>query len=769
MNRHQRDTDGRAVAARRIVVGGRVQGVGFRPFVYGIARTFDLSGWVRNGPGRVLIHVEGTSTDIERFEEALTAEAPPQAQPRLAASDAAPVEGAADFRILASEAAERADVHLPADLFCCDDCVEELQNPSARRFRYPFTNCTQCGPRYTIIEALPYDRPNTSMANFELCRQCRSEYEDPRDRRFHAQPLACPTCGPQLAFHRGGEACVGEKAVQAAVDCLRRGGIVAVKGVGGYHLMCDPADDAAVMRLRVRKHRPDKPLAIVFPQAGSDGLDAVRACVLLSDAEARACADAARPIVLARRRAHCSLSQAVAPGLGEVGVFLPYSPLHHLLLAEFGGPLVATSGNISGEPVITDNAEAEGRLARVTDAFLHHDRPILRPADDSVLRVIGGKPRPIRIGRGTAPLEIELPRGLPQPVLAVGGHMKAAVALAWGRRAVVSPHIGELDSPRSLEIFEQVIADLQALYQVEARSIVCDFHPGYASTRWALARGLPVTRVQHHAAHASALAGEHAEVGRWLIFAWDGIGLGSDRELWGGEALLGAPGAWRRVASVRTFDLIGGDRAGREPWRSAAALMWETGRDWLPHVEHAPLAKAAWRKRVGARRTSSAGRLFDAAASFVLGVNAASFEGQGPMMLESIADAGTNAIPLPQTRDEGGILRLDWEPLLPMLLDADLAACERAGIFHESLARGLAEQASALAKTEQFEAVGLAGGVFQNRFLTERVIGLLAARDVPVFLPEIVPVNDGGLAFGQLIEALHVGGAVASPSKADGR
>ena len=769
MNRHQRDTDGRAVAARRIVVGGRVQGVGFRPFVYGIARTFDLSGWVRNGPGRVLIHVEGTSTDIERFEEALTAEAPPQAQPRLAASDAAPVEGAADFRILASEAAERADVHLPADLFCCDDCVEELQNPSARRFRYPFTNCTQCGPRYTIIEALPYDRPNTSMANFELCRQCRSEYEDPRDRRFHAQPLACPTCGPQLAFHRGGEACVGEKAVQAAVDCLRRGGIVAVKGVGGYHLMCDPADDAAVMRLRVRKHRPDKPLAIVFPQAGSDGLDAVRACVLLSDAEARACADAARPIVLARRRAHCGLSQAVAPGLGEVGVFLPYSPLHHLLLAEFGGPLVATSGNISGEPVITDNAEAEGRLARVTDAFLHHDRPILRPADDSVLRVIGGKPRPIRIGRGTAPLEIELPRGLPQPVLAVGGHMKAAVALAWGRRAVVSPHIGELDSPRSLEIFEQVIADLQALYQVEARSIVCDFHPGYASTRWALARGLPVTRVQHHAAHASALAGEHAEVGRWLIFAWDGIGLGSDRELWGGEALLGAPGAWRRVASVRTFDLIGGDRAGREPWRSAAALMWETGRDWLPHVEHAPLAKAAWRKRVGARRTSSAGRLFDAAASFVLGVNAASFEGQGPMMLESIADAGTNAIPLPQTRDEGGILRLDWEPLLPMLLDADLAACERAGIFHESLARGLAEQASALAKTEQFEAVGLAGGVFQNRFLTERVIGLLAARDVPVFLPEIVPVNDGGLAFGQLIEALHVGGAVASPSKADGR
>lgn len=760
MNWHQRDIDGvPALSARRFVVGGRVQGVGFRPFVYRIARETALNGWVRNDAGRVIIHVEGGPTNIARFETALTAEAPPLARPHLVASEPATLEDATDFRILASDTAERADVHLPADLFCCDDCVEELQSPSTRRFRYPFTNCTQCGPRYTIIEALPYDRPNTSMAGFELCWQCRKEYEDPSDRRFHAQPLGCPACGPQLAFHGGGEACEGEKALQSAVDRLRRGGIVAVKGVGGYHLMCDPADDAAVMRLRVRKHRPDKPLAVMFPQTGSDGLEAVRTCAVLSDTEARSCVDVARPIVLARRRAHCSLSQAIAPGLGELGVFLPYSPLHHLLLAAFGGPLVATSGNVSGEPVITDNAEAEGRLARVTDAFLHHDRPILRPADDSVLRVIGGTPRAIRIGRGMAPLEIELPREFSQPTLAVGGQMKGAVALGWGRRAVVSPHIGELDNPRSLEVFEQTTADLQALYQVEARSIVCDAHPNYASARWAVTQGLPVTHVQHHAAHASALAGEHPEVGRWLIFAWDGIGFGGDRELWGGEALIGAPAVWRRVASVRTFDVIGGERAGREPWRSAAALMWEAGHDWAPRVQHVRFARQAWGKRVGVWRTSSVGRLFDAAASLVLGLDTASFEGQGPMMLESIAAPGADAIPLLQAHDELGILRMDWAPLLPMLVDADLADSARAGIFHESLACGLVEQVSVIANTEHFDAVGLTGGVFQNRFLAERVTDLLAARGIPAFLPEIVPANDGGLAFGQLIEAVYAGAA----------
>ena len=459
--------------------------------------------------------------------------------------------------------------------------------------------------------------------------------------------------------------------------------------------------------------------------------------------------------MLAKRRVDCALSDALAPGLAELGVFLPYSPLHHLLLSEFDGPLLATSGNISGEPVLTDNGEAQRRLTKIADAFLHHNRPILRPADDSVVRVIAGRARPIRIGRGFAPLEREAPRSFAEPTLAVGGHMKSAIALGWGKRIVVSPHIGELDSPRSLAVFEQVIADLQGLYRVEAKRIVCDGHPDYASTRWAATQGLPLQRVQHHMAHASALAGEHPGIARWLMVTWDGIGFGDNGDLWGGETLLGMPGAWRRVASFRPFHLTGGDAAGREPWRSAAALFWETGGDWQPNIEGAALARQAWGKRIGTPRTSSAGRLFDAAAALVLGIETASFEGQGPMMLEAIAADDCEAIALPLACDEAGILRGDWQPLLAILTNESLSPAKRAGIFHESLAQGIAAQAAVLSASEQFDAVGLNGGVFQNRRLAERTLALLAARGIRAFLPEAIPANDGGLAFGQLIESLY--------------
>jgi hydrogenase maturation protein HypF len=756
MNTSPRDIDARlGRTARRMLISGRVQGVGFRPFVYRTAQRFGLTGWVRNGAGKVLLHVEGRPADIAHFEAALILEAPSFARPRLEASHDVAVEDSCGFRILASACAEDADVHVPPDLFCCDDCAAEFRDLSQRRFHYPFTNCTQCGPRYTIIAALPYDRPSTSMAGFALCPHCRAEYDNPLDRRFHAQPLACPDCGPQVTFHGANVSSRGDSALSATIALLCEGGIVAVKGVGGYHLMCDAESDAAVMRLRARKHRPHKPLAVIFPQQGDDGLDAVRACVTLNEIEARTCADPARPIVLARRRRTGRLSDTIAPGLNELGVFLPYSPLHHLLLARFARPLVATSGNVSGEPVITDEGEAERRLATVADAFLHHDRPILRPADDSVVRVIAGTSRPVRLGRGMAPLEIDLPQAFVEPILAVGGHMKGAIALGWGRRAVVSPHIGDLDSPRSLQVFEQVIGDLAALYRVEPLRIVCDAHPGYASTRWALAHGLPLLRVQHHAAHASALAGEHPDVSRWLVFTWDGVGLGGDGDLWGGEALIGSPGDWRHVASMRPFHLAGGDSAGREPWRSAAALMWETGRDWSPAIEGAAFAAEIWRKRIGTSRTSSVGRLFDAAASLILGLNVASFEGQGPMVLESLAcEASGPPISLPLARGSDGIWRTDWEPLLPMLEDGSLAPGVRSGIFHESLAGALVSQVKAIAQVETFEAVGLTGGVFQNRRLAERVIERLSVEGIDGYLPAMLPANDGGLAFGQLIEAL---------------
>ena len=742
-------------AARRIVITGRVQGVGYRPFVYRKARELALTGWIRNGAGEVQIHVEGAAGDLIRFEFALTGEAPPLARAQVKISAAAVVEGIADFQILGSQHGDKPEVHLPPDLFCCEECLEELRDARERRFRYAFTNCTQCGPRYTIIERLPYDRPNTGMSGFALCENCRREYQNPLDRRFHAQPLACPGCGPSLRFSPGTTGLKVDDPLAAAVAALRKGAVVGVKGVGGYHLMCDPANDDAVRTLRARKRRPHKPLAVMFPLRGVDGLDAIRACVVMNETDERALKDPARPIVLVRRRAGFSFSCHLAPGLSEIGAFLPYSPLHALMLDAFCGPLVATSGNISGEPVLTDNAEAEARLGAVADAFLHHNRPIVRPADNSIMRIIGGKPRAIRLGRGIAPLEIDLPKRLPEPILAVGGHMKNAIALGWERRAVVSPHIGDLDSPRSIEIFAQVISDLQKLYRVEVRKIICDAHPHYASTRWALAQDLPLMRIQHHIAHASALAGEHIGVRKWLVFTWDGIGYGSDGDLWGGEAFAGAPGNWRRVASIRSFRVIGGDKVGREPWRSAASLMWETGSTWTPRMEGANLAAAGWNKGINTGRTSSVGRLFDAAASLVLGLDVATYEGHGPMLLESIASDRANSVALPLAGDGDGILRFDWQPLLAALCDEARPAAQRARTFHNALADALVAQVTVLTDAIEFEAVGLTGGVFQNRLLVDLVSARLAHLGMRTLLPQIVPANDGGLAFGQMIETLY--------------
>jgi len=742
-----------APSARRIVISGRVQGVGFRPFVYRTARALGLHGWVRNDTGRVVIHAEGQPCTIEAFAQKLFAHAPPLARPQLELSENALPIGATCFDIQSSVEAEEGDVHVPPDLFCCEECIAELRDPSERRYRYAFTNCTQCGPRYTIIKALPYDRPSTSMADYPLCASCKEEYTNPRDRRFHAQPLACPDCGPKLWLNSKASPAWGADALAAAVEYLRAGQIVAVKGVGGYHLLCDAANDDAVNRLRSRKRRPDKPLAVMFPQQGADGLDAMRPCVDFTSDEEEACSRAERPIVLVRRRPNCGLSHLIAPGLSEIGVFLPYSPLHHLLLSDFGGPLIATSGNVSGEPVITDSAEAGSRLADVADAFLHHDRPILRPADDSVVRIVAGASRPIRLGRGMAPVEIELPNALREPTLAVGGHLKASIALGWGRRAVVSPHIGELDSPRGVDVFAQVIRDLQSLYRVAPRRLICDMHPGYESTRWAMAQGLAVAPVLHHAAHASVLGIDHPDVRRWLVFTWDGVGLGDDGELWGGEALLGAPGAWQRVASIRPFHLLGGDHAGREPWRSAAALAWENGSRTIA-LSDEEFAWSAWRRRMGTAPTSSVGRLFDAAAFFVLGIDHVSYEGQGPMMLESAAGGAADPVRLPLKRDERGIWRTDWAPLLPILRDETIGRRQRAAVFHESLAWMIVDQARAITQTQRFDAVGLAGGVFQNRRLAERAVALLEAEGIRVWLPQTVPANDGGLALGQLMEVL---------------
>jgi len=740
--------------ARRIVVRGRVQGVGFRPFVSRIAQEFGLAGWVRNRSGEVEIHVEGPDDAIDGFARALVDRAPPLAKPAPPSLRKEDPAGSSGFTILPSEAGSRGDIHLPPDYFVCVDCLVEMHDPRERRFRYPFINCTQCGPRYTLIDRLPYDRPHTAMADFALCAACRAQYEDPLDRRYHAQPLACPACGPALLFRGRGQAdrLGNESALSACLATLRAGAIVAVKGVGGYHLLCDAEDDTVVQRLRERKRRPHKPLAVLVPWSGPEGLDAVADLAEPDATERELLQSPLRPIVLMRKRDHARLAASVAPHLAEVGLMLPYSPLHHLLAEEYGAPLVATSANISGEPVLTDAGEVEARLGHVADAFLHHDRPIRRPADDSVFRRIAGHPRPLRLGRGSAPIERSLSFNLAEPVLAVGADLKNTVALAFEDRVVISPHIGDLGSLRSAEIFERVIDDLTCLYGVEPRRIVGDAHPNYRSTRWARSQKLPFHAVYHHHAHASALAGEHRTCGKMLVFTWDGTGYGEDQSVWGGETLLGQPGDWHRVGSLRPFRLPGGDRASREPWRCALSLCWEQGLGWTECPNDAALLRQAWERRINSPIASSAGRLFDAAAALIGLASEASYEGQAAMVLEAISEPSDAAIDLPLERSAAGVWLSDWGPLLPMLMDRSLTTRERGSLFHASLARAILSHAQINRNEHRLNKVGLAGGVFQNRLLTEQAMASLERHGFEVFLASDIPTNDAGISFGQVIE-----------------
>jgi hydrogenase maturation protein HypF len=742
--------------ALKIILSGIVQGVGFRPYIYHHARIHKLQGWVRNSSGRVEIHVQGNLRNLDEFSNTVVDKAPSLSRPILESANEIACVDTDEFLILPSLADADADIHLPADLFTCDDCLRELNDPQNRRYRYPFINCTQCGPRYTLIESLPYDRPNTSMSGFPLCAACDAEYTDPENRRYHAEPVACAQCGPELSYSEPGKSLLtgNEPSLKAALEALADGKVLAIKGIGGYHLVCDARNDEAVKQLRRTKPRPHKPLAVMFPAPVNDSLASVKLYLLPNDVEAQLLVSPARPIVLVQKRPGNDLSG------NEVGAMLPYSPLHHTLLNDFGAPLVASSANISGEPVLTKSRDIEQRLSHVANAFLHHDRPIVRPADDPVFRVINNQPTPIRQGRGLAPVEIELPFELESPLLAVGAHMKNTVALAWDNRAVISPHIGEMDSPRSLQTFEQCIKDLQALYQVKAEHIVCDAHPGYTPTRWAHRQDLPVDEVYHHHAHASAAyvdALRNLEnLDNMLVFTWDGVGLGQDGTLWGGDALLGRPGQWQRVASFRPFKLPGGERAGREPWRSAAAICWEAGLACPLNEASDPLLYSFWQQAINSPQTTAAGRLFDAASALCGVCSQASFEGQGPMQLEALAATHIHPTTINPTEtplsNNKGIYTADWAPLIPMLMDASRPVAERAAQFHSSMAHTLFQQAKRIREDTGVNTIGLAGGVFQNRILTELSIEFLNKEGFEVTLPLLMPVNDAAISFGQIVE-----------------
>ena len=747
------------IEAREWHFDGRVQGVGFRPFIYRLAHDYGLTGWVRNRGGRVQVLAQGPARQLQAFARKAVETPPPIARPRITLETPRAPRPLAGFHILGSECPDAGYIHLPPDQPVCRDCLAEMRDPGNRRYRYPFINCTQCGPRYSIIRSLPYDRPNTAMAGFTLCPDCQDEYEDPLDRRFHAQPLACPRCGPRLFFSHDGETIAGnEPALQAAVASLRGGGILAVKGIGGYHLVCDATNSAVVAELRRRKARPHKPLAVMFAESGPGAIDNPDHG-LQTDPETLAALTAPeRPIVLVPYNGATQLAPEIAPEVAEIGAMLPYSPLHHLLLEDVGAPLVFTSANRSGEPVITDSRRLRQELGSVVDALLDHDRPIERAADDPVTRCIAGRPRPLRLGRGSAPVERRLPFALKEPILAVGAQMKNTVALAWDNRVVVSPHLGDLESPAGADHFRRMIDELQRLYRVTPARVVCDAHPAFASTHFAHEMGLPVTRVQHHRAHASGLAGEYGCDHDWLVIAWDGLGYGDDGLAWGGESFVGRPGNWSRFSTIHPLRIPGANRAALEPWRSALACRLETDPS-SPFTDPArELARQAWLKGMNTGTSYSMGRLFDAAAALCGLLDKASFDGQAPLWLEAASDDSRRWIELPWAAGEDVPWQLDWQPLIPVMANEQLAVATRAAIFHNSLVEAIRSLANHAWEAHGIQRVGLTGGVFQNRRLAEAAVEHLERDGFQTALPEQIPVNDAGISFGQIIEAAHLTG-----------
>jgi hydrogenase maturation protein HypF len=754
----------------RFEVRGAVQGVGFRPFVWRLAHALSLSGWVRNDIAGVFIELEGEDEALREFRRALGDAPPPLARIREILEASTPVTNERGFHIRPSEDAGARTVLVLPDVATCPACLAEVLDPKDRRYLYPFANCTDCGPRFTIVTDLPYDRPATTMAGFALCGDCRAEYKDPRDRRFHAQPIACPACGPTLeAWSPSGEVLARRhEALLAAADALRAGAVVAVKGLGGFHLMCDAQSADAVGALRRRKQREEKPLALMVRDVAM-----ARALAEVTNESEALLSGPEAPIVLLPRRADPGVAPNVAPGRPELGLMLPATPLHHLLLRETGFPIVATSGNRSEEPIATDEREALVRLAGMADLFLVHDRAIARHVDDSVARVFAGAPRLLRRARGWAPLPVPVRDELPV-ILGVGAHMKTAVALSVGRQVFLSQHIGDLETPEALDAFERVIADFGRLWDVSPAAVAHDLHPGYASTvfakKLAETRGIPAVAVQHHHAHLAACLAENEAEGPALGVCWDGTGLGTDGTIWGGEFLLGDAKGFERVAHLRPFRLPGGDAAVREPRRTALALLLELlgesalGREDLECVrsfsrnERAILAKMLAR-RVNAPVTTSAGRLFDAVASLLGIAQKTSFEGQSAMALEAAALAASGEaeraplfFSLPLTVSPDGSAVLDWEPLVSYLLrrsSLGVSPSLLAADFHAALADGIL----AVARHAGADRVALTGGCFQNKLLTELAAARLKAAGFEVLLHGAVPPNDGGIGLGQVLVA----------------
>ena len=798
-------------ARLKLTVRGAVQGVGFRPFIYRLATSAGLTGWVNNSAQGVFIEVEGPHAALQTFLLRLESEKPPRSSIQsLEASWLDPV-GYAAFEIRPSEAGGAKTALVLPDIATCPDCLAEIFDPRNRRYRYPFTNCTNCGPRFSIIESLPYDRANTSMKSFSMCPECQAEYNDPLDRRFHAQPNACPVCGPHLTlWDRKGktspnqprESAHGREALSAAAEAIRQGKIVAVKGLGGFHLMVAAHNEDAVRRLRKLKHREEKPFALMFPSLAS-----VKASCEVSPLEERLLRSPESPIVLLRIHVsrftfHASpLSPSLAPDNPYLGVMLPYTPLHHLLMSALGFPVVATSGNLSDEPICTDEHEALERLGGIADLLLVHNRPIVRHVDDSIARVMMGRELVLRRARGYAPLPISLPpsignwqSAIGNSVLAVGAHLKNTVALSVGRQVFISQHIGDLETAQSFDAFRRVIADFQNLYDSRPTLIAADAHPDYLSTQYAhdlLSRGSrrtealsPAPRpsslapqlilVQHHIAHVLSCMAENELEPPALGVSWDGTGYGLDGTVWGGEFFLVTETSCDRAAHLRPFPLPGGDAAVKEPRRTALGLLYEMfGEAAFAKTNLAPLQafsptelgplKTMLARRLNSPQTSSAGRLFDAVASLVGLRQQFRYEGQAAMELEFALEAAEPTseaynfpiLPLHASRiTHHPPLLLDWSPMVEALL-SDLDHRVPLPLISARFHNTLAEAIIAVAKHFGQPRVVLSGGCFQNRYLTERTAQRLQEEGFRPYWHQRIPPNDGGIALGQVVAALR--------------
>jgi len=764
----------RAAGRRRVRarVTGTVQGVGFRPFVFRLAEELGLGGFVLNDERGVELEVEGEAVRVDEFLRRVRADAPPLASVESVEKLDVDPAGESEFHILASGRTGAPEALVSADTATCGECLAELLDARDRRYRYPFINCTNCGPRFTIVRAVPYDRPRTTMAGFQMCPACRAEYDDPRDRRFHAQPNACPACGPRvwLCDAAGTEIEHGaEDAIAGAAASLRDGAILAVKGIGGYHLACLAGDAQAVAALRSRKHREDKPFAIC-----ARDLAMARELVELTTAEGLLMTGRQRPIVIARRRPSAAVAAAVAPRSADLGVMLPYSPLHHLLCADSGRPLVLTSGNVSDEPIAYRDDDARKRLAGIADAFLVHDRPIHTRTDDSVVRSLGEglrrAPLVIRRSRGYVPETISLRPTSGREILACGAELKSTFCLAKGERAWVGHHIGDLKNYETLRSFTEGIDHFERLFAVTPEVVAHDLHPDYLSTRYALEReGVEHVGVQHHHAHLAACLAEHGVEGAAVGAIYDGSGLGADGTVWGGEILAGDTRDFSRVGALLPVRLPGGDAAVREPWRMACAWLSRAsdgGTPAIPSMLREEVSERDWeavgalvRAGTSSPFTTSAGRLFDAVAA-LCGVRArVNHEGQAAAELEGLTRLDeTLGYPIDVVAGKGEELVLDAREAIRRL-SADLDRGTDIGTvgarFHNGLAVATAAACAAAAEARGLAVVVLSGGVFQNRLLLERVSERLVASGLQVLLPERLPPNDGGISYGQAAVAAH--------------